>query len=448
MNSPPTQKPEPDTPSTAQSKWKKTAQSIRWLVFWITLLALVGAMGFFLLRDYSATIQALWDYGGKILARGETPTREGRRSDSSARPVPIAAAPAKTDDINVYLSGLGTVTSLNTVTIRSRVDGQLQRVLFREGQTVKAGDVLAEIDSRPFQVQLTQAEGQMARDQALLKNAQADVARYRPLLTQGSITKQQLDTQEALVRQYEGAVQNDQGQIDSAKLQLDYSRITAPISGRLGLRQVDPGNIVHASDQSGLVVITQLQPIAVVFSIPEGNLPMVMLRLRTGEILPVDAYDREGKTQLATGTLTTVDNLIDTATGTIKLKAQFANEDAVLFPNQFVNVRMRVDTIRGTLVVPSSAIQRGTPGTFVYVVKEDQTVTVRPVKLGPVEGERVAVASGLNPGESVVVDGSDKLREGARVEVIDPNANLIVPESRPPRESRSRDRRQQHRGAE
>lgn len=394
---------------------------VRRLASWIVLLALVGAGGFYLFREF----------GGKIPAHAETPAR----GDPSARAAPVAAAPATADDINVYLNGLGTVTSLNTVTVKSLVDGQLLRVLFGEGQTVKAGELLAEIDPRPFQVQLTQAEGQMARDQALLKNARLDVARYRKLLAQDSIAEQQLATQEALVRQYEGTVEADQGQIESAKLQLVYSRITAPSGGRLGLRQVDPGNIVHASDPNGLVVITQMRPISVIFSIPEDQLPTVIKRLRAGETLPAEAYDREGKTRLATGTLTTVDNLIDVTTGTIKLKAQFANEDAALFPNQFVNIRLRVDTVRGATVIPGAAIQRGTPGTFVYVVKDDQTVTVRPVKLGPVEGERVAVESGLTPGERVVVDGADKLREGARVELPEPKVTPSAEGAglRPPR---------------
>jgi len=382
---------------------------IRRFVFWIVLLALIGAGGFYLFQEF----------GGKILARRDPPARnDGRRgANPSTRATPVAAAPVTTEDINIYLSGLGAVTSLNTVTVKSQVDGQLLRVRFDEGQSVKAGELLAEIDPRPFQVLLTQAEGQMARDQALLKNARLDVERYRTLLAQDSIAKQQLDTQEALVRQYEGAVKADQGQIEGAKLQLDYSRITAPISGRLGLRQIDPGNIVHPGDANGLVVITQMQPIAVIFSIPESNLPAVMARLRAGEPLAVEAYDREGQTRLASGTLTTVDNLIDVATGTIKLKARFANDDNALFPNQFVNIRLRVDTVRGATVIPGAAIQRGTPGTFVYVVNDNQTVTVRPVKLGAVEGERVVVNNGLTPGEQVVVDGADKLREGARVEL-------------------------------
>lgn len=339
------------------------------------------------------------------------------RGKGGDRPMPVVAATVKSGDVNVYLAGLGTVTPVATVTVRSRIDGQLMRVLFKEGQVVRAGELLAEIDPRPYQVQLATAEGQMARDQALLKNAVIDAERYRVLLKQDSIAKQQVDTQEALVRQYEGTVKIDQAAIDTAKLQLVYTRITAPVSGRLGLRQVDPGNMVRSGDTSGLVVITQLQPIAVVFTIPEDSLPPVMAKLRAGEKLPVDAFDRADKVRLASGMLLTADNLIDPATGTVKLKAQFANADNALFPSQFANVHMLVDVKRGATLVPTAAVQRGTPGTFVYVVGADSTVTVRKVQIGPAQGEVVSVESGLTPGEVVVVDGADKLREGARVDV-------------------------------
>jgi multidrug efflux system membrane fusion protein len=291
--------------------------------------------------------------------------------------------------------------------------------LFREGQVVKEGDLLAEIDPRPYQAQLAQFEGQMARDQAVLANARIDVERYRTLYAQDSIAKQQVDTQEALVRQYEGTIKFDQGQIDNAKLQLIYSRITAPITGRLGLRLVDPGNIVRAGDANGLVVITQLQPMTAIFTIPQDNLPSVMQRLRSGERLPVEAYDREQKKKLASGTLVSVDNQIDPTTGTIKLKAQFPNEDASLFPNQFVNVRMLLDTRRGATLVPNAAVVRGGQGTFVYVIKEDKTVELRKVGIGIAEGDSVSVESGLAPGELVVVEGSDRLRDGAKVEIPD-----------------------------
>lgn len=258
----------------------------------------------------------------------------------------------------------------------------------------------------------------MARDQALLKNAQLDRERYQTLFEQDSIAKQLLDTQEALVRQYEGVVKTDQGQINNAKLQLVYTRITAPISGRVGLRQVDPGNIIHASDQNGLVVITQLQPITVVFTIPEDNVRSVMKKLQAGEKLAVDAYDRENKVKLASGVLLTVDNQIDPTTGTVKLKAQFSNDDYSLFPNQFVNVRMLVNVKKGATVINSAAIQRGTQGTFVYVMKPDQTVTVRQIKTGPAQGDAIAIDTGIAPGELIVIDGTDKLREGAKVEPI------------------------------
>lgn len=349
--------------------------------------------------------------------------------------VPVVAAPAGVADVGVQLGGLGTVTPVATVTVRSRVDGQLMKLAFKEGQIVRAGELLAEIDPRPAQVQLATAEGQLARDLALLKNAQIDLARYQTLFSQDSIAKQQLDTQEALVRQYEATLKVDQAAIENARLQLTYTRVTAPIGGRLGLRQVDLGNIVRAGDANGLVVITQLQPITVVFSIAEDSLPPVMRKIKAGEKLAVTAFDRSGKAQLATGTLITVDNQIDPATGTVKLKAQFANDDLALFPNQFVNVRMLVDTRAGATVIPSAAVQRGTPGTFAYAVDgESKVVSVRKLRLGPVQGEQVVVEEGVAPGTLVVVDGADRLREGVVVE-------MVVRDSAPPRESSATDER-------
>ena len=330
-------------------------------------------------------------------------------------PVPVVATAARASDMAVYLTGLGSVTPLNTVTVHTRVDGELIKVPFQEGQHVNAGDLLAEIDPRPFQVQLTQAQGQLARDEALLRNARVDLERYRTLVAEDSIPTQQLDTQAELVHQYEGVIETDHGQIDNVKLQLIYCRITAPLSGRLGLRLVDPGNIVHASDQNGLVVITQLQPIAVVFTIPEDSLPPVLAKLNSGVKLPVDAWDREQKQRLATGTLLTVDNQIDPTTGTVRLKAIFPNTDGRLFPSQFVNAHLRLDIKRGATVVPTAAIQQSAQGTFVYVVKPDHSATVRPVKVGVTEGDSAAIDSGVSPAEMVVVDGADRLREGSLV---------------------------------
>ncbi len=366
--------------------------------------------------------------GGEAPAGTDKSAGKGGKGDRKGGNVPVVTSAAATADVGVLLDGLGSVTPVATVTVRSRVDGQLMKLAFKEGQVVRAGDLLAEIDPRPAQVQLATAEGQLARDQSLLKNAQIDLDRYKTLFQQDSIARQQLDTQDALVRQYEATVKMDRASIDSARLQLDYSRVTAPISGRLGLRQVDLGNIVRAGDASGLVVITQLQPITVIFSIAEDSLPPVMKKLQAGEKLQVSALDRAGKTQLASGMLITVDNQIDPATGTVKLKAQFANEDLALFPNQFVNVRMLVDTKVGATVIPAAAVQRGTPGTFVYAVDpETKMVSVRQVKLGPAQGETVSVEEGIKPGTLVVVDGADKLREGAVVE-------MVVRDNTPPKE--------------
>ena len=358
----------------------------------------------------------------------------GKGGRGGGGPIAVVASPATTADVGVQLEGLGSVTPIATVTVRSRIDGEVMKIAFKEGQVVRKGDLLVEIDPRPAQVQLATAEGQLARDQALLKNAVIDLDRYKTLFQQDSIAKQQLDTQEALVRQYDATVKMDQAAIDSARLQLVYSRITAPVGGRLGLRQVDLGNVVHAGDTNGIVVITQLQPITVVFTIPEDSLPPVMKKLKAGAALPVRAYDRAGATQLAAGTLLTVDNQIDPTTGTVKLKAQFDNEDLMLFPNQFVNVRMLVDTKAGATVIPTAAVQRGTPGTFAYAVDpETKAVSIKKLKLGPQQGDVVTVENGLSPGTLVVVDGADKLREGSVVE-------LVVRDNSPPKEGARRKR--------
>ena len=378
-------------------------RSLRRIWIWaVALLLAIGAAAFYFLQA------------------GDAQQRSGRRALDASRATPVVAAAAKSGDVNVYLNGLGTATPLKTVTVRSRVDGELVRVLFKEGQVVKAGDLLAEIDQRPYLVQLTQAEGQMARDQALLANARIDLDRYRTLFKQDSIAEQQVATQEALVHQYEGTVKTDQGQVDNARLQLAYSRITAPISGRLGLRLVDQGNIVHASDTNGLVVITQLQPITALFTIPQDNLPEVLKRMRAESRIPVQAYDRDQKTRLAEGVLLSMDNQIDPATGTVKLKAQFPNDDHSLFPNQFVNVRMLIDTRHDATIVPSAAVQRSALGTFVYVVKSDNTAALRKVDVGVSEGDNVTINAGVAPGELVVVEGVDRLRDGAKVELPGP----------------------------
>jgi len=389
------------TPQAEKDDMPNRARKTGWYRYWVIVLLVVCliAVGTYLFFNKEQSRNA------KQLQKPSAPT------------VLVVAVEAKKTDFNVYLTGLGSVTPVNTVTLRTRVDGQLMEVLFREGQIVSAGDLLATIDPRPFEAQLTQVEGQMVRDQALLKNAQLDLQRFRALWEKAAIAKQQLDTQDGLVHQYEGAIKADQGQIDNAKLQLVYSRITAPISGRVGLRLVDPGNIVHANDVNGLVVITQLQPITVIFPIPEDSLPQVLAGLKTGERLPVEAYDRGMRQRLAVGSLLTADNEIDPSTGTVRLKAVFPNKDNELFPNQFVNARLLVEVRRGTTVIPAPAIQRGPQGTFVYVVKADLAATVRPVTVGEVQGGEASIKTGLSPGELVVVDGADRLREGTRVEL-------------------------------
>jgi multidrug efflux system membrane fusion protein len=354
------------------------------------------------------------------------PPGRGGRAGMGGVPMPVVAVAAEKGDIAITLNALGTVTPLATVTVKTQIAGQLTQVAFQEGQLVHAGDFLAQIDPRPYQLALAQSEGQLQRDQALLKDAEVNLARYKTLITQDSIARQTLDTQDALVQQYRGTVETDQAQVNTGKLNLVYCHIVAPVTGRVGLRQVDQGNYVQTSDSNGLVVITQMQPISVLFTLPEDNLPAVMKRLHAGASLPVTAFDRAQTTQLAAGRLMTVDNQIDVTTGTIKLRAQFDNTDESLFPNQFVNARLLVDTLKDAIVIPTAAIQRGAPGTYVYLVQPDNTVTVRPIKLGPVAGERVAVVSGVEPGDKVVVDGGDKLREGAQVTL--PTAKAATPD--------------------
>jgi multidrug efflux system membrane fusion protein len=367
-----------------------------WLILLLIVLLAGGGIAWLVMRPHA------------------TQAPRGRFSGNG--PMPVVVATAKKGDVPVNLNGLGTVTSLATVTVRTQIAGQLMQVAYTEGQEVNKGDFLAQVDPRPYQAALDQAQGQLLKDQALLDDARIDLVRFQKLVAQDSIATQQRDTQQYLVHQYEGTVKTDQALVDNAKLNLAYCHIVAPVSGRVGLRQVDQGNYVQTSDANGIVVITQLKPITVIFTLPEDNLPAIQKQLQAGATLQVTAFDRTRSTKLATGTLLTIDNQIDTTTGTVKLRAQFDNNDEILFPNQFVNAQLLVRTLKDTIIIPTAAIQRGAPGTFVYLLKPaDDTVTVRKVKLGPADGEQTAVENGLEAGDQVVIDGADKLREGAKV---------------------------------
>jgi membrane fusion protein, multidrug efflux system len=345
----------------------------------------------------------------------QTPRTVTSGRNAQGLPQPVGFATIDTGDIRIVLNELGTVASLDTVTVQTQINGQLQKIGFKEGQMVKQGDFLAQIDPRPYVAALEQAQGTLARDQGLLAQAQTNLKRFQTLGRQDSIAQQQIDDQRFLVQQYTGTVQADQGAVDTAKVNLDYCRIVSPIDGQVGLRQVDLGNYVQTSSTTGLVVITQMQPISVLFAVPEDTVPDIIQRVRAGATLSVEAYDRSNTRLLSTGHLGTVDNAIDTTTGTLRLRALFDNPDELLYPNQFVNARLLVNTLQRAVRIPVPAVQRGEPGTFVYLINPDNTVSVRPIKVGPVDAGYQAVLSGLNPGDRVVTDGTDRLRDGAVV---------------------------------
>jgi len=385
---------------------KPKKRGLIWVVF---LLIVAGVAGY-----------AVWRASHPAPVAGGAGGGGGRRGGGAGGqlgPVPVVVSKVARSSIPVFLNGLGNVTAFYTVTVKSRVDGQIMKVDFNEGDLVHEGQLLIEIDPRPYQVQLELAEGTLARDQAMLNNARLDLQRYQTLLAQDAIPKQQLDTQTALVAQFEGNIKQDTANIDSAKLNLTYAKVVAPITGVVGLRQVDPGNIVHASDANGMIVITQLQPISVLFTIPEDNLPQVTQKLRAGAKLPVDAYNRDNSKKIASGALVTLDNQIDSTTGTSKLKAVFKNTDNALFPQQFVNIRLLVDTLGNQQTVPNVAIQNGQQGTFVYAVDQDSRVHLKPVQVGITTETTSQILGGLTDGDRVVVDGTDRLIEGARVRV-------------------------------
>lgn len=359
---------------------------------------------------------------GVVLFRMRSSSPLASKDPGGDQPISVGVTTVQKKDMPYYLTGLGSVTAYNTVTVHSRVDGQIMKIYFQEGQFVHAGDLLAEIDPRPFRVALDQAQGQLAKDVASQNDAKVDLNRYQQLWQEGVIPRQQLDSQLATVGQFDGAIQSDQAQINSAKLQLTYCRITSPIDGRVGLRLVDPGNIVHAADTNGMLVITQVRPIAVIFTLPEDDLPQVVAEMRS-QRLPVEAYSRDNNTKLASGTLLTIDNQIDQTTGTIKLKAQFGNDDLSLWPNQFVNVRLFLSVRRGAIIIPSAAVQKGAQGSFVYVVSSDNKAAVRPVQVEFSEGNASVIREGLAEGEQVVVDGGDKLQSGAAVSIHSAGSN-------------------------
>ena len=412
---------DPDTSAHPRPAPKKNRVAAAIL---IVIVAVVIAAGSYWRAHSTSTPPPGGRFGGR-----------GASGGPNAPPMPVGVADVASGDIRITLNALGTVTPLRNVTVSAQVPGQLMGVAFKEGQLVKEGDLLAVIDPRTYQAQLEQAEGNLARDQALLANAKVDLLRYETLFKEDSIAKQQLDSQASLVHQYEGTIKADQGPIGTAKVNLSYTKITAPVSGRVGLRQVDPGNNVQ--NGTAVVVITQLTPIDVLFTLPEDNLPQVLKKLHGGSTLEVDVYDRSGQNKLASGALASLDNQIDTSTGTVKAKAEFKNDDQALFPNQFVNARLLLDTLHDVTVIPTAALQQGAAGLFVYVIKEDHTVGVRAIKTGPTEGERVQVTQGLKVGEKIVTEGADRLREGSKV---------LLPGETPPQQPGTRGERERGQG--
>lgn len=390
--------------SSAAPAGSASKRSLWWIISILVLAVAVGGYFWFSKRAASSAAAA---------AGGGFGGGRGGRGGFGGGPVPISSERAASGELRLYLSALGSVTALNTITVRSRADGELQKIHFTEGQLVKAGDLLAEIDSRSYHVALEQAEGQLARDTALLENARRDLERYKNAAE--AVTQQQVDSATATVAEYQGSVRSDHGSVENYKLQLSYCRVTAPISGRVGLRLVDQGNLVRSGDSTGIVVITQEEPISVIFSIPEDNLPRIRKALAAGKELSVDAFDRSMQNKLATGKLVALDNQIDATTGTVRLKALFANEDHGLFPNQFVNVKMLTEVQESATLIPTSAIQLSAQSRFVFVVKSDDTVERRTITIGRTEGEKTAVLEGITPGETVVTEGLDRLQNGSKV---------------------------------
>ena len=393
------------SPEPSDSEFGREPKSRRVWV-WIILLVLIAAAAIIAYRIHENAVAA---------------AKSAEQSKPTAISVGVTAVQKR--DVPYYLTGLGSVTAFNTVTVHTRVDGQIMKVNFREGQFVRAGDLLVEIDPRPYQVAVAQAEGQLAKDMASQKDAQANLARYQTLWKEGVIARQQLDTQQATVGQYDGSIQSDQAQIGSAKLQLSYCRIASPIDGRVGLRLVDSGNIVHAADANGMLVITQVHPIAVTFTLPEDALAQVVSQMNKRQLM-VEAYSRDDKTKLEEGRLLTIDNQIDQSTGTIKLKSQFDNPDLLLWPNEFVNVRLFLSERKNALVIPSAAIQTGAQGSFVYLVGSDNRVQVRPIQADFAEGNISVIRQGLSEGDEIVVDGAEKLQSGA---LVTPHQSNAIP---------------------